>query len=103
MKVTVQQLQVEMKQEATILSSIEFVTPPEQANLKIISEHALERPNGTLLHVAASYSTGNQTLSFFVRDEDVHIFTGMCYWGEVAPYFGFRLRDSSFIECFFSK
>ena len=103
MRVTFQQTINDDVQESVPLGVIEFVSFPEQPDSLSIQEHALQRAGRSFLVVSAAYSLLNHNLSMFIKFEAEHVFTGMCHWDDVAPYFAFRLRDGSFIECYFAK
>ncbi len=103
MKVTFQQTINDRVEESVTLGEIEFSASAEQPDSFSIQEHALQRAARSPLVVSAAYSLLNHNLSMFVSFEGEHVFTGMCNWNVVAPYFAFRLKDGSFIECYFAK
>ena len=101
MKVTFQQTIDDRVQESVVLGEIEF--SPAGTDSFSIQEHALPRAGRSPLIVSAAYSQLNHSLSMFILFEGEHVFTGMCHWDVIAPYFAFRLKDGSFIECYFAK
>jgi hypothetical protein len=103
MKVTLQQTSQHEAQESVILGEIELVPAPGQPDSLSIQDYVLQRAGQSPLVVSAAYSLLNHNLSMFVSFAGEHVFTGMCHWGVVAPYFAFRLTDGSFIECYFAK
>jgi len=103
MKVTLQETIDDMTQESVTLGEIEFSPLSGQPDSFSIQEHALPRADRSPLLMSAAYSLLNHNLSMFVSFEGEHVFTGMCHWDVVAPYFAFRLRDGSFIECYFAR
>lgn len=103
MRVTFQQIINDQVQETVTLGAIEFSPFPEQPDSFFIQEHALQRADRSPLVVSAAYSLLNYSLSMFISFEGEHVFTGICDWDVVAPYFAFRLKDGSFIECYFAK
>ena len=103
MKVTFQQTIDDRVQESVTLGEIEFSPLPGDQNTFSIQEHALQRADRAPLVVSAAYSLLNHNLSMFISFAGEHVFTGACHWDAVAPYFAFRLKDGSFIECYFAR
>ena len=90
-------------EEGVTLGEIEFSPVPGQPDSFLIHEHALQRADRSSLVISAAYSLLNDNFSMFVSFEGEHVFTAACHWDLVAPFFAFRLKDGSFIECFFAK
>lgn len=103
MKIIVQQTVNDQPQESVTLGEIKFYSSSEDEDTFSIREHPLQRGDLVPLVVSAAYSSLNQSLSIFIVCEGEHVFTAMCRWNVVAPYFAFRLKDGSFIECYFAK
>jgi hypothetical protein len=100
MRVTFQQT---INEESVTLGEIEFSPFPGQPDSFSIEGYALQRAGRSPIVVSAAYSLLNHNLSMFIAFEGEHVFTGMCHWDAVAPYFAFRLKDGSFIECYFAR
>jgi hypothetical protein len=103
MRVTFQQTVNEELEESVTLGEIEFSAAAGQPDSFAIQEYALQRADRSSLVVSAAYSRLNHSLSMFIKSDGEHVFTGMCQWDVVAPYFAFRLKDGSFIECYFAR
>ena len=103
MRVTFQQTIKDEDQESVTLGEIEFLPLPGRPDLLSIEEYALHCADQSQLVVSAAYSPLNHNFSMFIKIDGKHIFTGMCHWHAVAPYFAFRLTDGSLIECYFAK
>ena len=100
MKVTIQQLKDDTKQERLILGEVRL-----DANAEDISNpgewcgsSTIKLLDGRLTEVFVNYAPGNQNFSVTMMFEDRYVFTACCRWGDVPPYFGFGLADGSFIE-----
>jgi len=103
MRVTFQQTINDEDQGSVTLGEIEFLPLPGRPDLLSIEEYALQCVDGSSLVVSAAYSPLNYNFSMFIKFEGKHVFTGMCHWDVVAPYFAFRLKDGSLVECYFAK
>jgi len=103
MRVTFQETVNDEIDESVTLGEIEFTPLAGQPDSFSIQEHALQRADRSPLIVSAAYSLLNNSLSMFVSFEGEHVFTAMCHWDLAAPYFAFRLKDGSFIECYFAR
>ncbi|MEN3328458.1 MAG: hypothetical protein V7638_3265 [Acidobacteriota bacterium] len=102
MRVAFRQTVNDEAQESVRLGEIEFSPLPGEPDSFSIEEHVLQRDGRSPLVVLAAYSLRNHSLSMFIKFEGEHVFTGMCHWDDIAPYFAFRLKDGSFIECYFA-
>jgi hypothetical protein len=103
MRVTFQQIIDDEVQERVTLGEIEISAIPDQPGSFSIPEHTLQRAPRSPIVVSAAYSLFNHGLSMSISFEGEHVFTAMCDWDVAAPYFAFRLKDGSFIECYFAK
>lgn len=89
-------------EEGANLATIVMEAAPGIPGDVLAAHSTVERPGGKPLQVSATYVQMNHNLTVLVRYDDEHVFTGMCRWHEVAPYFAFRLKEGDFIELYFA-
>lgn len=80
-----------------------FVKSTEQTNILFVKESEIKVAHNKLIHVSSTYDSASSSISIFIKENDLHVFTAMFNWNHVTPYFAFRLWDGVFTELYFKK
>ena len=103
MKIKVFQVLDHDTQERLDCGYIELATSTENPCIKSVDEAEVSVAGGSKIYLSCTFDSSTNNFSVFVREGELHMFTGMLHWGEVNPYFAFRLTDVTFTELFFEK
>src|SRR5215203_5626421 len=98
LKISVVQVVNPESQERINLGTIKLKYSLDHSEIMFLDEEVIEVPNGKKLYFSATYELRSENISVFVREEEIHIFTGVFHWSYSGTYFAFLLSDGAFTE-----